>query len=195
MVASIWRLANCCFCWLSSQDCWLPTAPGWENQTMQQGMCESSERLGVATSSSTKWTTGRTTRYHKNGRKLDVRNKTWWLVGGFNISSLLWQRRPGRPMVFARFPSISSFARTTPLELPQPSEKCGRSRANSPGSPGATAGWSFGFPRSWHVATCGYGEFAPRSVFAAKVWMPEVNGSWTNDLLDGARMCINLFVW
>ena len=43
------------------------------------------------------------------------------------------------------------------------------------------------------VATCGYGEFAPRSVFAAKVWMPEVNGSWTNDFLDGGRMCINLF--
>lgn len=39
-------------------------------------------------------------------------------------------------MVFARFPSISSFARATPLELPQPSEKCGRSRANSPGALG-----------------------------------------------------------
>ena len=37
------------------------------------------------------------------------------------------------------------------------------------------------------VATCGYGEFAPRSVFAAKVWMPEVNGSWTNDFLDGLQ--------
>ena len=45
---AIWRLANCCFRWLSSQDCWLPTAPGWENQRMRQGMCESTKRLGVA---------------------------------------------------------------------------------------------------------------------------------------------------
>ena len=75
-----------------------------------------------------------TTRYHRNGRKLR-------LVGGLYIyiyHPLYCKEDLENPRVFPSFPGkCSSFARTTPLELPKPSKKCGRSRANGPGATGS----------------------------------------------------------
>lgn len=112
VVASIWWLANCCFCWLSSQDCWLPTAPGWENQTMQQGMCESSERLGVASKQAAVPNEPQVEPQDTTGMGENSTSGTkpgdWWVVSTKNIPFMTkktWKTH-GFSLIFPAFPAL-----------------------------------------------------------------------------------------